>query len=85
MDVLRRNQFVCIAQDKQSTLKWIDFSKPYLLIFLNKFTADMTPILTLFYKKYRLSSSSFILLEPSKVYNPSRFLPVGQVYICLTL
>ena len=26
MDVLRWNQFVCIAQDKQSTLKWIDFS-----------------------------------------------------------
>ena len=25
MDVLRRNQFVCFAQDKQSTLKWIDF------------------------------------------------------------
>ena len=23
--VLRRNQFVCIAQDKKSTLKWIDF------------------------------------------------------------
>ena len=25
-DVLRRNQFVCIAQNKQSTLKWIYFS-----------------------------------------------------------
>ena len=25
-EVLRRNQFVCITQDKQSTLKWIDFS-----------------------------------------------------------
>ena len=26
MDVLRRNQFVCIGQDKHSTIKWIDFS-----------------------------------------------------------
>ena len=26
MDVLRRNQFVCIAQDKKSTLKWIDYN-----------------------------------------------------------
>ena len=25
LDVLRRNQFVCIAQDKQSTLWWINF------------------------------------------------------------
>ena len=24
MDVLRRKQFLCIAQDKQSTLKWIE-------------------------------------------------------------
>ena len=28
MDILHRNQFVCIAQDKQSTLKWTDFTYP---------------------------------------------------------